>query len=77
MAPCKCWLRRCWPSVAGYVEAHAEEVDADGHRLVVRNGYQEPREVMTAAGAVTVREVHRFERPLRRTSATAPPGSLL
>lgn len=41
--------------VAAYVEAFAEEVDQDGHRLVVRNGYHQPREVMTAAGAVPVR----------------------
>ena len=40
--------------VAAYVEAHAEEVDEDGHRLVVRNGFHEPREVATAAGAVPV-----------------------
>ncbi len=25
--------------VAAYIEAHAGEVDEDGHRLVVRNGY--------------------------------------
>ena len=25
--------------VAAYVEAHADELDADGHQLVVRNGY--------------------------------------
>ncbi len=41
--------------VAAYVEAHADELDTDGHRLVVRNGYHEPREVMTAAGTVAVR----------------------
>jgi transposase-like protein len=41
--------------IAGYVEAHAGEVDSDGHRLVVRNGYHAPREVTTAAGAVPVR----------------------
>jgi transposase-like protein len=41
--------------VAAYIEAHADELDAAGHRLVVRNGYHEPREVMTAAGAVAVR----------------------
>jgi len=44
-----------WAEVAAYVEAHADELDADGHRLVVRNGYHEPREVMTAAGVVPVR----------------------
>jgi putative transposase len=41
--------------VAAYVEAHASELDADGRRLVVRNGHHQPRQVMTAAGAVAVR----------------------
>jgi hypothetical protein len=40
--------------VAGYVEAHRDEVDGDGHRLVVRNGFHAAREVTTAAGAVQV-----------------------
>lgn len=41
--------------VAAYVEAHADQVDAGGRRLVVRNGSHGEREVTTAAGAVTVR----------------------
>jgi len=41
--------------VAAYVEAHAELLDPDGRRLVVRNGSHASREVMTAAGAVPVR----------------------
>ena len=41
--------------VAAYVEAHRGEVDADGRRLVVRNGHHAEREVTTAAGAVAVR----------------------
>ena len=41
--------------VAAHVEAHGGEVDEAGHRLVVRNGYHQPREVTTAAGAVAVR----------------------
>jgi putative transposase len=41
--------------VAAYIEAHSDEVDVTGHRLVVRNGYHAGREVTTAAGAVTVR----------------------
>jgi len=41
--------------VAAYVEAHADQLDEDGHRLVVRNGYHAEREVTTAAGAVPVR----------------------
>ena len=41
--------------VAAYIDAHAGEVDQDGYRLVVRNGYHSEREVLTAAGAVPVR----------------------
>ncbi len=40
--------------VAAYIDAHAGEVDEHGRRLVVRNGYHHQREVLTAAGAVTV-----------------------
>jgi magnesium transporter len=36
--------------VAAYVEAHADQVDRDGRRLVVRNGYAEPRQVLTSSG---------------------------
>src|ERR1700687_3920169 len=41
--------------VAAYVGAHVGEVDENGCRLVVRNGYHDEREVLTAAGAVSVR----------------------
>ncbi len=41
--------------VAAYVQAHADQLDAEGHRLVVRNGYHAERVVTTAAGAVPVR----------------------
>ena len=41
--------------VAAYVEAHGDHVDEAGHRLVVRNGHHQAREVTTAAGAVPVR----------------------
>lgn len=40
--------------MAAYIEGHAQEVDADGRRLVVRNGYAEPRDVLTSAGVVEV-----------------------
>jgi hypothetical protein len=42
--------------VAAYVEAHRGEVDGDGRRLVVRNGFHTVREVTTAAGVVAVRQ---------------------
>ena len=41
--------------VTAYVEAHGDQVDEAGHRLVVRNGHHQAREVTTAAGAVPVR----------------------
>jgi transposase-like protein len=40
--------------VATYIERHAHELDGNGHRLVVRNGYRCEREVLTGAGAVSV-----------------------
>lgn len=41
--------------VAAYIEAHADQRDEAGRRMVVRNGYHGAREVTTAAGAVPVR----------------------
>jgi transposase-like protein len=40
--------------VDGYIAAFCAERDENGRRLVVRNGYHEPREVLTSAGAVEV-----------------------
>lgn len=39
---------------ATYCAQFAEERDENGHRLVLRNGYRERREVTTAAGAIEV-----------------------
>jgi hypothetical protein len=49
------WAAALLAEVAAYVEAHADELDTDGHRLVVGNGYPGPREVMTAAGGAGAR----------------------
>jgi transposase-like protein len=38
-----------------YVARHRDERDDSGHRLVVRNGSHQPRQVSTSAGAVEVR----------------------
>ncbi len=40
--------------VAAYVDRFADQVDENGRKLVVRNGYHNERQVLTAAGAVTV-----------------------
>ena len=42
--------------VADYIAAHAHERDADGHRLVVRNGHAVEREVQTGLGAIPVKQ---------------------
>jgi putative transposase len=41
--------------VDAYLAAHQAERDEHGRRLVVRNGHARERQVVTAAGAVTVR----------------------
>jgi transposase-like protein len=40
--------------VDAYIGQFAAERDEHGRRLVVRNGYHDPREVLTSAGAVQV-----------------------
>ena len=40
--------------VDAYIARFVHERDEHGHRLVVRNGYHQPREVLTGAGAVEV-----------------------
>jgi hypothetical protein len=63
--------------VAGYIEAHADQLDADGHRLVVRNGYHEPREVVTGwghCGSTTSASILRPESAKRFSSAILPAG---
>ena len=54
MAPGKC-LRRRWRPKSAYIAQFTDQVDENGHRLVVRNGYHEERTVLTAAGAVPVK----------------------
>src|SRR6201995_1462571 len=43
--------------VDAYIAAHAAERDENGRRLVVRNGYHQPREILTSAVEVTVPRV--------------------
>ena len=40
--------------VAAYIGRFTDEVDERGHRLVVRNGSHQQRDIATGAGAVTV-----------------------
>ena len=40
--------------VDAYIARFADERDGEGRRLVVRNGYHQPREILTSAGAIEV-----------------------
>ena len=42
--------------VTDYIERHAHQRDAAGHRQVVRNGYKEEREIQTGIGPIRVRQ---------------------
>ncbi len=42
--------------VADYIAVHGHERDADGHRLIVRNGHAPEREVQTGLGAISVKQ---------------------
>jgi len=42
--------------VAEYIEAHADERDGGGHRLVVRNGHLPERTIQTGIGPIPVRQ---------------------
>ena len=66
--------------VEAYVERFAAERDEAGHRLVVRNGHAQLREIQTGVGSVEiqsprVRDRHRDEdgEPMRFTSRILPP----
>src|SRR5260370_1807933 len=59
--------------VSAYIDAHAEEVDESGHRLVVRNGHHNEREVITAAAPVPVRAPRASDNPTHPATAHRKP----
>lgn len=66
--------------VVDYIAAHADQRDATGHRLVVRNGHAPQRDVQTGLGAITVKQPRVNDKrtdpdgcPLRFTSRILPP----
>jgi len=66
--------------VAEYITRHAGQLDAHGHRQVVRNGHKQAREVQTGIGPVKARQPRVDDRRLdengeriRFTSAILPP----
>ena len=66
--------------VADYIDRHAHERDAAGHRQVVRNGHKDDREIQTGIGPITIRQprindkrVDENGQRLQFTSAILPP----
>jgi transposase-like protein len=66
--------------VTDYIERHAQERDAAGHRLVVRNGHKDEREIQTGIGPIAVRQprvndkrIDENGQRLQFTSAILPP----
>jgi hypothetical protein len=59
------------------VEQFVDQLDENGHRLVVRNGYHRAREVLTAAGAVEVKGPRVNDRRVDPDSSGLRSGSLL
>ncbi|MFC4012830.1 transposase, partial [Nonomuraea purpurea] len=41
--------------VDAYIAAFVDERDENGRRLVVRNGYHQPRDLLTGVGAIEVK----------------------
>ena len=52
-----------------YVERHSDEVDEDGHRLVVRNGRARERKVTVGSGTIPIKAPR-----TGRTAATSASG---
>ena len=52
-----------------YIEQHADHRDADGHRLVVRNGHKDTRQIQTGIGPVAVRQPRVDDRDATRTAS--------
>jgi putative transposase len=66
--------------VTSYIEQHAEALDENGHRLVVRNGYLPERTIQTGIGGVLVRQprvqdgrITKGGEPMKFTSRILPP----
>ena len=66
--------------VEAYIAEYAHQRDADGRRLVVRNGYATEREIQTGLGAITVKQPRVNDRRvdddgnhMRFTSKILPP----
>src|SRR5689334_18676457 len=55
--------------VAAFLAQYADEVTADGHRRVVRNGYLPEREIQTGIGPVPVRQPRIRDRAATATAA--------
>ena len=58
--------------VALFVEKHADKVDENGHREVVRNGHMPARELVTGIGRMPIKQPRVDDRQLAKQ--TTPPA---
>jgi transposase-like protein len=54
--------------VQQYIEKHQKELDENGHRMVVRNGYLPEKKLFTGIGPVKVKQPRIDDRKLRKKS---------
>ena len=52
--------------VALFIEKHADKVDGNGHRTVVRNGHMRKRELVTGIGRVPIKQPRVDDRQLAK-----------
>ena len=52
--------------VALFIEKHADRVDGDGHRMVVRNGHMPKRDLVTGIGRVPIKQPRVDDRQLAK-----------
>jgi hypothetical protein len=67
--------------VDDYIQRHCQYVDADGHRLVVRNGHHPARKIQSGNGPIEVHQPRvndqRTDEQGKRTSTTGQERTML
>jgi len=53
--------------IAEFIEKHQDKLDAEGRRLVVRNGYMPARDIVSGIGALAVRQPRLDDRVLKES----------
>ncbi len=54
--------------VDNFIQNYKDQKDENGHRLVVRNGYHEQRDLLTSVGKIPIQQPRVDDRKLRRAT---------